>query len=234
MSPGLRSTSSSESIRVGSLLLYPTGRQTPADRTVCNFILGDLKNASDDVVQRLARRAADVVHDSELGEVLLDAGTLVPVPRSAPHQQGSLWVPELIARELAQNQEVAGVVQPLIRRVKAVPKSGQAQASLRPTVQVHCDSLEVVPPVEVPERITLVDDVVTWGRTTIACKRLLEEAFPGVEVRAFALARVVRVSINDTKEMWHPMVTTLQIAHPREWTTYDLHEEHPDIFPPQG
>lgn len=40
-------------------------------------------------------------------------------------------------------------------------------------------------------RLTLVDDVITRGRTLLAAAGMLHEAFPGAEIRAFALVRTL-------------------------------------------
>lgn len=42
-----------------------------------------------------------------------------------------------------------------------------------------------------PSTITLVDDVLTMGRTTYACAQRVHEAFPEAEIRLFALIRTL-------------------------------------------
>jgi adenine/guanine phosphoribosyltransferase-like PRPP-binding protein len=42
-----------------------------------------------------------------------------------------------------------------------------------------------------PERIVLIDDVVTKGRTLLAAATRLQEAFPSAQIRAFALVRTM-------------------------------------------
>jgi orotate phosphoribosyltransferase len=43
--------------------------------------------------------------------------------------------------------------------------------------------------VKAPDRVLLVDDVITRGATLIAAAARLREAFPDVSIQAFALAR---------------------------------------------
>lgn len=130
---------------------------------------------------------------------------LVPVPGSAP-AQGSHWVGERLAwclREVG----LAAAVWPVLRRREAVRKSAFAAAGERPSVLEHYASFAVERAfsdgapigqcslvsgaVGAGMQLTLVDDVITRGRTLLAAARRVCEAFPGAEVRAFALLRTL-------------------------------------------
>ena len=116
---------------------------------------------------------------------------LVPVPGSAP-AQGTDWVGERLAwclREVG----LAAEVWPVLRRRHAVRKSAFASAGERPSVLEHYASLAVERAAsgEVGLKLTLVDDVITRGRTLLAAAGRLREAFPAAEVRAFALLRTL-------------------------------------------
>jgi hypothetical protein len=122
---------------------------------------------------------------------------LVPVPGSGVTCAGD-WIGNRLAwclREL----ELAVQVWPVLRRCRAVRKSAFAPAGARPSVLEHYESfvIEQAPggsarqPRGAGLQLTLVDDVITRGRTLLAAAARLREAFPGAQVRAFALLRTL-------------------------------------------
>lgn len=122
---------------------------------------------------------------------------LVPVPGSAATQVGP-WVGEHLAwclKELG----LAGAVWPVLQRRHAVRKSAFAPAGERPSVLEHYASFaierkrggESPTPSEERLQLTLVDDVITRGRTLLAAADRLREAFPTAQIRAFALLRTL-------------------------------------------
>lgn len=131
---------------------------------------------------------------------------LVPVPGSAPAQR-AYWVGERLAwclREIG----LAAEVWPLLRRRCAVRKSAFAAAGERPSVLEHYASFAVERAswgwasmagssllggsADSGLRLTLVDDVITRGRTLLAAAARLQEAFPAAQIAAFALLRTLR------------------------------------------
>jgi len=130
---------------------------------------------------------------------------LVPVPGSTALQRED-WVGARLAwcfGELGLGAQVL----PLLRRRYAVRKSAFAPMGQRPSVKEHYASFAVDAGFGGRElaatyrrggrsggtalRLTLVDDVITRGRTLLAAARRIRESFPGVEVRAFALLRTL-------------------------------------------
>lgn len=130
---------------------------------------------------------------------------LVPVPGSAPSPR-AVWVGERLAWYLKE-VGLAAAVWPILHRRYAVRKSAFAAAGERPSVLEHCASLAVaggfrdgaaIDPRglagELPAgalQLTLVDDVITRGRTLLAAAIRVRDAFPRAEVRAFALLRTL-------------------------------------------
>lgn len=103
---------------------------------------------------------------------------------------------------------LAAGVWPVLQRRYAVRKSAFAPTGERPSVLEHYDSFAVghghralapIQPGDVDRgreclrlQLTLVDDVITRGRTLLAAAAKLREAFPAAEIRAFALLRTLR------------------------------------------
>jgi predicted amidophosphoribosyltransferase len=118
------------------------------------------------------------------------ADLLVPVPGSAPRVAGELWVAERLAVALV-NAGLGAVAWPGLHRVRAVPKSATAAPGNRPTVGLHYESFLIESLAVPPEKIVLIDDVVTKGRTLLAAASRVQETYPQARVRAFALVRTM-------------------------------------------
>jgi len=115
---------------------------------------------------------------------------LVPIPGSAPRRGGAASVAENLAGALLD--EGLGQCQWRgLRRISPVRKSATAAPGSRPTVAEHYTSFAVEPGQVRLERIVLVDDVVTKGRTLLAAAARMREAFPVADIRAFALIRTM-------------------------------------------
>lgn len=115
---------------------------------------------------------------------------LVPVPGSTPYTEGGSWTAEHLANALL-NVGLGGATWSGLRRLRPVRKSATAAPGDRPTVSVHYESFVLEAPPIVPNRIVLIDDVVTKGRTLLAAASRVHEAFPGSQIRAFALLRTM-------------------------------------------
>lgn len=121
---------------------------------------------------------------------------LVPVPGSAPVQRAD-WAGERLGWCLKE-VGLAADVWPVLWRRHAVRKSAFAAAGERPSVREHYasfavrrDSNLVFERYRSELRLTLIDDVITRGRTLLAAAWRLREAFPRAEIRAFALLRTL-------------------------------------------
>jgi hypothetical protein len=161
-------------------------------------IRAQLKICDPDWLPRLAARVwLQVASGKRFAATFGARVVLVPVPGSAATQVGP-WVGERLAWCLKEIG-LAGAVWPVLQRRLTVRKSAFAPAGERPSVLEHYASfaIERAPlgewpmPSEARLRLTLVDDVITRGRTLLAAADRLREAFPSAEIRAFALLRTL-------------------------------------------
>lgn len=133
--------------------------------------------------------------------------TLVPVPRSAPLPDGALWPAKVIC-DVLHEHGFGKDVQTYLKRTKAVPRSSNSPAAERPLVPVHMESIEAEKPFFVPDKITIVDDVLTMGRTSFACAELLRAACPDAEIRIFAMIRTQGLQ-GDIEKIVDPAIGTV-------------------------
>lgn len=156
-----------------------------------------LKAARYDWLPHLVSRAwEESVGHGRFAAALGARVVLVPVPGSAP-LRGAGWVGERLAWCLKE-VGLAAEVWPILRRVHAVRKSAFAAANDRPSVLEHYASFMVIGGCGLATasggsglQLTLVDDVITRGRTLLAAARRLRDAFPKAEIHAFALLRTL-------------------------------------------
>ncbi len=115
---------------------------------------------------------------------------IVPAPKSALHQEGSLWVPHQIASALIESG-LGGRVATLLKRAIPIPKAATSLASERPTAQRHFETLVVQRDLGSVAKILIVDDIVTRGATLMGAANRLHESYPAVSIRAFAVMRTM-------------------------------------------
>lgn len=117
---------------------------------------------------------------------------LIPVPRSAPIVVGGVWPSLRICEEL-KSRKLGGHILACLRRTVAIRKSATAKGN-RPDPIEHYNSVEVDDAPSLlfqPNRILLVDDVVTRGSTFLGMVPLLQESFPDSTILCFGLVRTM-------------------------------------------
>lgn len=115
---------------------------------------------------------------------------LIPVPGCSPSCARPAAACQL-ATALHELGLARGVWPGLVRRLP-VRKSATAPPGERPTVWQHYESLSISQaPRDPPQRLVLVDDVITRGRTLLAAAARLRGKYPQADIRACALVRTV-------------------------------------------
>jgi predicted amidophosphoribosyltransferase len=121
---------------------------------------------------------------------LSSAQVLVPVPKSALHREGSLWVPDQLANAMVDAGLGARVAQ-LLQRSEAIPKAATSRPSERPTALRHYQTLATQTDLAPVPGFLLVDDIVTTGAALLGSANRLMDSYPGVPVRGFAAIRTI-------------------------------------------
>ena len=206
-------------LSIGSLFVYPSRARQESSREARRFLWSGIKQAEGITIEAFVGLVKGGASWSILGELLGNAGALVPVPKHSRHLPGSLWVPERIAKAMRSNGIGESVV-PLLERRKPVPRStGVRSASQRPTPTRHRDSLGVTTDLFLPERVTLIDDFVTNGSTLFGCAARLRQVDPQIQIQAFALCRV---------ETWRELSSLGEVLDPKIATfEYDVGWDRP-------
>ena len=140
-----------------------------------------------------------------------DNPILVPAPRSTPLVEGALWPTKILA-DLFLEAGLGGSVEALIFRAYRVPRSsGFSNADQRPSCNTHYHSLITSPPLAFVNKIILIDDVFTLGRTSCACVRKLKEAYPDADISVFAAMRT-RGFVRELNHVVKPAYKTMIYA----------------------
>ena len=142
------------------------------------------------IVKYAFRVRQQVAEQSPLAGFVCPYHVLVPVPGCSPTAAGTTTVAEHLATAMVEAGLGGGIWNGL-RRAWPVPKSATAPPGSRPTVAAHYDSFAIEAARELPPQVVLVDDVVTRGRTLLAAAARLQDAFPGADIRAFAMLRTM-------------------------------------------
>lgn len=160
---------------------------------------------------RIVKIAAHVGRNRKeegIRDVLGEDAALIPMPKSAPLHQGALWPARMLAEALVA--EGLGVsVLPLLERAVAVRKSATAAPGKRPGAVDHLNSFRVVPRVDQPSRIVIVDDVVTSAATMLAAISSIVDAIAGLQPEGFALFRTQ--SSGELEAIWSPARSQIRL-----------------------
>ena len=173
----------------GSYLTYlPKGRGEGQLEARSRQWCDALKQGKHSRISKIAEHIAHHPGDLGVRKVLGDDVMLVPMPRRAPRRRGDLWPAEPLTKALVA-QEMGAQILPILERMYRVRKSATAPRGNRPTAADHLESFKVLLPTVQPERIAIVDDVITTGATMLAAISAVSDAVPEARVRGFAFTR---------------------------------------------
>ena len=127
--------------------------------------------------------------DAQLTALFACRAVLVPVPGSRVCPEAP-WAAQCLAFALSE-MGLGGGLWAGLRRQTGVRKSATSPAGGRPSVREHFESFAVARPLRSVERIVLIDDVITRGRTLLAAAARLQAELPHADIRAFALIRTL-------------------------------------------
>lgn len=171
-------------------------------------ICGNIKAGNAKVIERLIYHIKQLPKDHPITLMFQDNPILVPAPRSTPLVEGALWPTKILA-DLFLEAGLGGSVEALIFRAYRVPRSSSfSSADQRPSCNTHYNSLITSPPLAFVNKIILVDDVFTLGRTSCACVRRLQEAYPDANISVFAAMRT-RGFVRELKYVVKPSYKTM-------------------------
>lgn len=187
-------------------LVYSPRGQSAVSKRSRDQVRDPLKRGDSAFFGLLTKHLKPLLPDELVAEFLAPDAVLVPTPRRAPlRSKDALWPARLVAEALVRGGLGARVF-PCLHRTEAVPKSALSAPGERPLPARHYDTLRVERELlDVPRRITLVDDFVTKGATLLAAASRVKEAFPEAEVRAFALVRTMGL-VQDIEAIGDPCV----------------------------
>ncbi len=201
--PALRSD-----VAFGSFLVYsPRGRSETSQRS--RDLTYAIKRDQSQVIAKVVERVVGTLQTAGLDEFLGPHVTLVATPRRAPLVRGALWPAWRICEELVA-QGLGRETVKCLWRIQAVQRSASAAPGERPTVHEHLSSMEARAVLGSPSAITIVDDVVTKGATLLAAASHVQDVFPGVPVRAFALVRTMGL-VPDVDRLVEPCTGTIRL-----------------------
>lgn len=176
-----------DKITYGSLINYsPRGQSDLSQRS--RLACGGIKHCkpayithiTDSLKREEAKPLLDLLNTDRI---------LVPIPRSGLLKEDTIWPSYIIADELHTKGFGKSLETILSRHKPLIRSSQQMGADNRPSVQEQIDSLLVEEELFLHNKITLIDDVMTLGRTSYACAQKIHEAYPDADIALFAVVR---------------------------------------------
>ena len=171
-------------------------------------IAGNLKAGNAKVIERIIYHIDQLAEEHPIKRMFRGNPVLVPAPRSAPMVDDGLWPTKILCNHFIEAR-LGGSIQEFVVRKYKVPKSSSfSSADERPSCNTHYESLSVVTPEAFIEKIIVVDDIFTLGRTSCACVRRLKEIYPDADIFVFAAMRT-RGFVKQLEHIVQPSYNTM-------------------------
>lgn len=185
-----------------STILEYSPRGTSKTSEYSRKIVGSIKNVN----VKIIRRITEIIKtDPKALPILkqLEMAVLVPVPRSEPLLPGALWPTKSIC-DIFISTGLGKQVVPMIKRAKKVPKSSLSYSGTqRPSVKTHLESFAINTTGDLLidlSKIVILDDVLTLGRTSVACAVFLKQHYPDSHITLLSLVRT-RSLVNNIEKI---------------------------------
>ena len=197
-------------IKFASLLIYsPYGSSDLSNRSRTS-VRDTVKRGDPQTLFLAVKRIRECI--SQFPGYFGDDVLIVPTPRHAPTCRDAFWPTRIIGDSFVDRGLANGCI-PLLQRSMWVEKS--ALSSSPRTVDRHLHSIKIEPTIHAPERIIVLDDVVTSGATLFAATFIVAEAYPNADVKAFALVRTLsNQEVPETSaRCLAPSIGTIRMRH---------------------
>lgn len=164
-----------------------------------------IKAGRTDVLQQIMTPAIEQFISTHINKET----SFVPIPRSAPLVAKAVWPAWLICLKLL-SMGFGKDMYDLLERKSAVQTGHfNSSAENRATIDQHYNTIEVTnSSLIVPEQIVLVDDVITQGRTAVACYQRLKEIFPNTSISIFT--PVITKTFDEVNLLIDPKICKVQ------------------------
>lgn len=147
---------------------------------------GAIKKADTKFVEYASNRIKEI----KCFDDILNANTvLVPTPSSQIYSEKTFWTTKHIC-DIMVSQGLGKETKCYVKRAKTIRRSSHcSSANERPSVLEHTSTMIHTGEMYPPNSITIIDDVLSLGRTTYATASLVNTLFPEADINIFAFMR---------------------------------------------
>jgi len=178
------------------------GKQSIRSRQICGHVKKGSLPLLESMISNFVKPECAPLLD------LFDNRMLVPIPKSSPKQANVLWPSLIICNQLLHNGYGVEVVEG-VQRTTPIQKSAFASAKNRPTVAQQMETLKCTLNLISNPNITLIDDVLTQGTTSVACAEIIKSVLPHSDIRIFSVIRTQGL-VPDIETLVDPSTGTIK------------------------